>query len=93
MHADTVVALVSSVVAAIIAIVVPWMTFRFALRQGREQWIRKQRSQLHMDMLTEAQAEKARKRVAAEARPNSIMYVGACPRPKAYQLGMLVKSR
>jgi hypothetical protein len=29
------------------------------------------------------------KRLAAEARPNSIMYVGACPRAKAYQLGML----
>jgi hypothetical protein len=57
MHADTVVALVSTVVAAIIAIVVPWMTFRFALRQGREQWIREQRSQLYVDMLTEAQAE------------------------------------
>jgi hypothetical protein len=28
------------------------------------------------------------KRVAAEARPNSIMYVGACPRTKAYQLHM-----
>jgi site-specific DNA recombinase len=32
------------------------------------------------------------KRAAAEARPNSIMYVGACPRPKAYQLGMTAKS-
>jgi hypothetical protein len=31
----------------------------------------------------------AEKRVAAEARPNSIMYVGACPRTKAYQLGMV----
>ena len=33
------------------------------------------------------------KRVAAEARPASIMYVGACPRPKAYQLGMVAESR
>ena len=57
MHAETVVALVSTIVAAIIAIVVPWMTFRFALRQGREQWIREQRSRLYVDMLTEAQAE------------------------------------
>jgi site-specific DNA recombinase len=32
------------------------------------------------------------KRVAAEARPNSIMYVGACPRTKAYQLHMLARS-
>jgi hypothetical protein len=32
------------------------------------------------------------KRVAAEARPNSIMYVGTCPRAKAYQLRMQTKS-
>jgi hypothetical protein len=57
MHADTAVALVSVILATIIAVTVPWVTFRLALRQDRERWIREQRSQLYVDMLTEAQAE------------------------------------
>jgi site-specific DNA recombinase len=32
------------------------------------------------------------KRVIAEARPETIMYVGKCPRTKAYQSGMIEKS-
>jgi hypothetical protein len=53
MHADTWVALI----AVVIAVVVPWMTFRLALRQDHVRWIREQRSQLYIDMLTEAHAE------------------------------------
>jgi hypothetical protein len=57
MHADTVVALVSIVVAGIIAVSVPWMTFRLALRQDQSRWLREQRAQLYADLLTEAHAE------------------------------------
>jgi hypothetical protein len=57
MHAETVVALVSAVLAVIIAISVPWMTFRLALRQDQARWLREQRAQLYADLLTEAYAE------------------------------------
>ena len=57
MHAETVVALIASLLAAIIAVVVPWVTFRFALRQEQARWLREQRAQLYVDMLTEAYAE------------------------------------
>jgi hypothetical protein len=57
MHADTVVALVSSGVAAIIAVTVPWQAFRLALRQDQARWLREQRAQLYADLLTEAYAE------------------------------------
>ena len=57
MHAETVVALISAGLAAIIAVVVPWMAFRLALRQDRARWLREQRAQLYVDMLTEAHAE------------------------------------
>jgi hypothetical protein len=50
MDAATVVALV----AAIIAVTVPWMTFRLALRQDQIRWVREQRSQVYADLLTEA---------------------------------------
>jgi hypothetical protein len=43
--------------SAIIAVTVPWFTFRLALRQDHVRWIREQRSQLYVDMLTEAGAE------------------------------------
>ena len=58
MHAETVVALVSTGLAAIIAVTVPWVTFRLALRQDQARWLREQRAQLYVDMLTEAYAEK-----------------------------------
>ncbi len=57
MHADTVVALIAAGLATIIAVVVPWMTFRLALRQDQTRWLRDQRAQLYVDLLTEAYAE------------------------------------
>src|ERR1700750_1672316 len=57
MHAETVIALISTGLAAIIAVVVPWMAFRLALRQDQARWLREQRAQLYVDMLTEAYAE------------------------------------
>lgn len=57
MEAGTVVALVSAGLAAIIAVSVPWMTFRLALRQDQIRWLREQRAQLYADLLTEAYAE------------------------------------
>jgi hypothetical protein len=52
MHAETVIALISTGLAAIIAVVVPWVAFRLALRQDRARWLREQRAQLYVDMLT-----------------------------------------
>lgn len=53
MHADTVIA----TIAVIIAITVPWLTFRLALRQDQARWLREQRTQLYVDLLTEGYAE------------------------------------
>jgi hypothetical protein len=53
----TIVALVSSGLAAIIAVAVPWMTFRLTLRLDHTRWLREQRAQLYVDLLTEAYAE------------------------------------
>jgi len=57
MEAGTAVALLSAGLAAIIAVSVPWMTFRLALRQDQVRWLREQRAQLYADLLTEAYAE------------------------------------
>jgi hypothetical protein len=57
MHAETVVALIAAGLAAIIAVVVPWVTFRLALRQDQARWLREQLAQLYVDLLTEAHAE------------------------------------
>jgi hypothetical protein len=51
------VAIGSAIIAAIIAVAVPWFTFRLALRQDQQRWLREQRSQLYVDLLTEAYAE------------------------------------
>jgi hypothetical protein len=53
MEAQTVVVLASLV----IAVSVPWVTFRLALRQDQIRRIHEQRSQLYVDLLTEAYAE------------------------------------
>ena len=53
----TAVALGSTVLTAIIAITVPWMTFRLALRLDRNRWLRDRLSELYVDLLTEAYAE------------------------------------
>jgi hypothetical protein len=53
----TAVAIGSVVVTAIIALIVPWLAFRWALRQDHDRWLREQRSALYVDMLTEAHAE------------------------------------
>src|SRR5690348_11632759 len=57
MDGATVVALASAVVAAVVAVTVPWMTFRYALRQDEARWLREQRAGLYVDVLAEVQAE------------------------------------
>jgi hypothetical protein len=57
MNAQTVVALVSVLLATIIAVAVPVMTFRLALRQDAIRWLREQRAQLYVELLAEAHAE------------------------------------
>jgi hypothetical protein len=49
---------VPSAIAVIVAIFVPWFTFRFALKQSRIDRLHDQRAQLYVDLLTEAVAEK-----------------------------------
>jgi hypothetical protein len=51
------VAIGSAIIASIVAVAVPWFTFRLALRQDQQRWLREQRSQLYVDLLTEAYAE------------------------------------
>lgn len=41
----------------LVAIVVPWLTFRYALRKEQRQWSREQRAQVYVDLLVEASAE------------------------------------
>jgi hypothetical protein len=42
----------------LVAIVVPWLTFRYALRREQRQWSREQRAQVYVDLLVEASAER-----------------------------------
>jgi hypothetical protein len=49
---------VPSAIAVIVAIFVPWFTFRFALKQSRIDRLHDNRTQLYVDLLTEAHAEK-----------------------------------
>jgi hypothetical protein len=58
MSAEAVIALVASGLAAIIAVVVPHMTFRLALRQDQARWLRDRRADTYVDLLTEAHAER-----------------------------------
>lgn len=57
MDAGTWVALFAALLATVVAVVVPWATFRFAMRQDHVRWVREQRAELYVDMLTEAYAE------------------------------------
>jgi hypothetical protein len=57
MDAGTWVALVAALLATVVAVAVPWATFRFAMRQDQVRWVREQRSELYVDMLAEAYAE------------------------------------
>lgn len=57
MTAQTALTLVPTAIAVIIAVVVPWFTFRLALRQDRLRRLHDQRAQLYVDLLTEAHAE------------------------------------
>jgi hypothetical protein len=41
----------------LVAIVVPGLTFRYALQQDKQRWQRERRAQLYEDLLTEAHAE------------------------------------
>jgi hypothetical protein len=50
-------ALISVIVATIVAVAVPWVTFRLAVRQDHTRWLLEQRAELYVDLLTEAYAE------------------------------------
>lgn len=57
MDAATVVALAAALLATVVAIVVPWLAFRYTLRQEQSHWLREQRASVYVDLLTEAYAE------------------------------------
>jgi hypothetical protein len=57
METSTALALLSAVIAAVIAIVVPWLAFHLALRQDHTRWLRERRAEVYVDLLTEAYAE------------------------------------
>ncbi len=46
-----------TIVAVVVAVAVPWMAFRLALRQDHARWLRERRAELYVDLLTEAYAE------------------------------------
>jgi hypothetical protein len=51
------VAIASACLAAFVAIWVPWLAFRYTLRQEQSRWLREQRAELYADLLTEGYAE------------------------------------
>jgi hypothetical protein len=57
MDSQTIVAITSVILATSVGLAVPFMAFRFALRQEHIRLIREQRTALYADMLVEAQAE------------------------------------
>ena len=57
MDVQTAIAMASTSVAAVIAIAVPWVSFRLTLRVDHKRWLREQRAQFYVDLLTEAYAE------------------------------------
>ncbi|MEV0267532.1 hypothetical protein AB0H43_02025 [Hamadaea sp. NPDC050747] len=57
MNAETWIALAAVVVSGIVAVTVPRLTFRLALKQDEARWLREQRAQLYVDVMTEAYAE------------------------------------
>lgn len=57
MNAQTAIALLSTVVAAAIAVIVPLISFRLTRRLDHTRWLREQRAQFYVDLLTEAYAE------------------------------------
>jgi len=58
MDAQAVIAVVATGLAAIVAVVVPLVAFRLALRQDQVRWLRERRADTYVDMLTEAHAER-----------------------------------
>lgn len=58
MDTASIVALTSTGVAALIAVTVPWVTFRLTSHQEHTRWLREQRAQPYVDLLTEAYAER-----------------------------------
>jgi hypothetical protein len=46
-----------TIVAIVIAVVVPIVAFRLALRQDQARWLRERRAETYVDLLTEAHAE------------------------------------
>ncbi|MCZ4506954.1 hypothetical protein O3Q52_01760 [Streptomyces sp. ActVer] len=57
MSTENLTVLAAAILAAVVAIAVPWLAFRYALRQEHARWLREQRSMLYADMLVEALAE------------------------------------
>ncbi|TFI30183.1 hypothetical protein [Streptomyces sp. 4R-3d] len=58
MSTESLIALAAAVLAAAVAITVPWFAFRYALHQEHARWAREQRTALYADMLVEALAER-----------------------------------
>lgn len=58
MHVDTVLTLIAACLAFVAAVLVPYVTFRLALRQDHARWLRDQRAAVYVDLLLEAHAER-----------------------------------
>jgi hypothetical protein len=53
----TAIALASLIVSVVVAVTVPLFSYRLTLRQEHIRWLREQRAQVYLDLLTEAYAE------------------------------------
>jgi len=58
MDTGDVITLVSLAITTIVAVVIPYLAFRFAVQQEKTRWLREQRAQFYIDLMTEAYAEK-----------------------------------
>lgn len=85
MTAQTWVALGASLLAGIVAVTVPLVTFRMSLRLDQLRWLRDERAKLYSDLIVEAVAEYEPIRVA-KSDPVRVKQLLSPPRERA-QLG------
>ena len=88
MTAQTWVALGAALLAGIVAVTVPLVTFRMSLRLDQLRWLRDERAKLYSDLIVEAVAEYESIRVV-KPDPNRLKELSSPPRERA-QLGARV---
>ena len=83
MTAQTWVALGASLLAGIVAVTVPLVTFRMSLRLDQLRWLRDERAKLYSDLIVEAVAEYESIRLA-KPNPDRVKELLSPPRERAH---------